>query len=197
MSVTYDDWEGTTPHYSSLFFASWVSFLFLWRSWLLIETSYGMHTEFTRRVSSLDLVIAHVGMTAFFVPMRFLHNAPPDLYWGVMVGGLVAYGAGFYVGMALMKLSSSPFMQLVAMLMCGVYVLVYYLLGKLGNLIVESGCPPVFWMTLNFMAIQLIVLKERTRISHSDPLDYNYTHAQKAKLRAFEGSGAGGGGGGG
>lgn len=31
------EWEGDEPHYSSLFFSTWVGFVFLWRSWLLIE----------------------------------------------------------------------------------------------------------------------------------------------------------------
>ena len=153
--------------------------------------SSSLPKEFTRRVSSLDLVIAHVGMTAFFIPMRFLHHAPPSTYWGVMITGIVVYVVAFYVGMALMKVGSSPFFQVLTMLMLVAYMVVYYAAGTLGQLIVDSGMPHLFWMLLNFLVIQLIVLKERTRVSHSDPLDYNYTKAQRAKLRAFDAGGMG------
>ncbi len=141
----------------------------------------------------MDLVLAHLGMTAFFAPMRFLANAPPQTYDAVLYTALVIYIICFYIGMCLIKLSSSPCMQVVAMVMMFCYMAVYYGAGILGQLIVESGLPHFFWTILNFIALMLIVLKERTRISNSDPLDYNYTHEQKIKLRAFERSGGLGG----
>jgi len=67
---SWDQYEGPSPSYSSLFFSSWISFVFLWRCWLLLESHHGMHTEFTRRVSSLDIVIAHIGICMSFIPMR-------------------------------------------------------------------------------------------------------------------------------
>ena len=68
-----------------------------------------------------------------FPPGRFLYNAPPDLYWGVMIPLIVVYVVGWYLGMALMKLSQSPFLQVVAMLMLGCYFAVFYIAGALGQ----------------------------------------------------------------
>ncbi|GMI02522.1 hypothetical protein TrLO_g8519 [Triparma laevis f. longispina] len=185
------EWEGDEPHYSSLFFSTWVGFVFLWRSWLLIETKYGMHTEFTRRISSMDLVISHLGCTAFFIPMRFLHHAPPNIYWGVMIPCLVIYIITWYLAMALMKLSQSIFLQMVAMLMLFCYFAVYFAAGTLGQMIVESGMPHGWWMGLQFFVLIGICCKERFRVSRSDPLDYNYTKAQREKERVWGGRAGG------
>ena len=183
------DLEGKKPHFSSLFFASWVGFIFLWRSWLLIEARYGLHTEYTRRVSSLDLVLAHLCACGFFVPMRYLFDAPSAVYNGLMYSGFVVFVIVFYFQFCFIKLNQSVLMQVVAMVMIFAYFGILFGAGHLGQAIVEStdDFPHVFWISFQFLAFILIVAKERHRVVHSDPLDYNYTHEQKRNLRNFEG----------
>ena len=109
----------------------------------------------------MDLVIAHIACTAFFVPMRFLHHAPDNVYWGVMISCLVLYVVAFYLAMALMKLSQSICLQIVAMIMLFCYFAVYLAAGTLGQLIVDKGMPHGWWMALNFLMLIAICFKER------------------------------------
>jgi len=183
MAAEIDSWEGPLD-FSSLLFGSWVSFLFLWQSWSVIEFKYGMQSEFTRRVASLDLVVCHLGASTFFLPMKYLHNAPSSTFNGVIVISLFLYVIAFYLGMALLKLSQSVFYQLITVLMMLVYLVLFYIAVQLSELItVDLGVHHSWWLLFNFFAMAAIVLVERYRVNHFDPLDYNYTAAQRAKMR--------------
>ena len=189
---TWDSWEDPDLHFDSLFFASWVSFLFLWHTWNIIELKYGMQTEFSRRISSLDLIICHLGGSAFFLPLRYLAKAPAGTKNSVMITAFVVYVISFYFGMALLKLSQSIPLQICTMVLCFAYLFLYYFAGKLSELLTaDGGIPHSWWMLFNLMVMAAVVLKERYRVNHFDPLDYNYTAAQRKVLRANKYSGRG------
>ena len=115
---------------------------YLWHTWNKIELKYGMQTEFTRRVASLDLVICHLGGTAFFLPFKYLANAPSSTKKGVIITAAVLYVIFFYFGMALMKLSQSIPLQVCTMLLCCSYLVLYYFAGRLSESISGDGGIP-------------------------------------------------------
>ena len=118
---------------------------------------------------------------------RFLYYAPTALYNGILVTMFVFYTIAFILFIIVLKLSSNKLNMLIAGVVYALYLCVYFGSNALANKIIQSGFPHCVWMFLNFTVILLIVFHERYRVAHSDPLDYNYTHDQKRRLRHFEG----------
>jgi hypothetical protein len=143
-----------------------------------------MHTEFTRRVTTIDLCISHIVACSFYIPLKYLRRAP--FFEGLFYTSMGLYLVCFYVFMSLMKLTKSVWLQIMSMLLCVSYVAMMYGFLLLGRTMSAAGMPPPLLMYLNLLAIVLVIATERNRVNQSDPLDYNHTSAQKATLRMFD-----------